>query len=235
MALMTIALSINVLGSNMNKQQLISYCPKIFHMAENDSWPNIKKNGLLSSSSLLTLYGYKDEQRNQLESCWRKDKTIITCKGLPNVILRDQKPMPPNELDKCLTDMSVSEWYKYLNSMVFFWTRWKNVEWLLSAREYRNKPHIIITINTNWIVDSYYDKIRLSSINSGSTIYDPEKNDAPHLRGKNTFKTVGSFNDPWVTELTVEAGVQNITQGTVSVDRWISENRILKKIEKIYP
>jgi len=45
---------------------LIAKYPKLYHMAEDGSWPNIQKLGLLSTSALLTKFGYIGANREEI-------------------------------------------------------------------------------------------------------------------------------------------------------------------------
>lgn len=221
-------------------EDLVRNFPKLFHMAEEGSWPNIEKHGLLSTSALLTRYGYSGTKRANIESEWRPNKITICCDGLENAVIRDQIPMPPDALGKCLVGMTPNEWYKSINSRIFFWTTWKSLEILISAKEYKNNPHIVITVDTRRLLERYTDLVTLSSINSGSTYYDPERYSGPKSRGSRTFQTIGDYNFPYITELVVEEGIKDIATVTISVERWIAHRvnyskPTFEKLANIWP
>ena len=221
---------------SMNTEHIIQRYPRLYHMAERDSWPNIQEYGLLSTSALLDLYNYEGERRQQLECEWRADRVTLKCEGLPDAALRDQKPMPPKSLVSCLEDVSPGEWYKIINEKSFFWVEWSpSVEWFIGGREYRNKTHLIITVNTESLISSYYDQISLSGINSGSTYFNAERLTGPKTRGLTTFKRIPDFDMRWVTELTVDYGVPDILNHAVSVEYWVSRNRVCTCMGKIWP
>ena len=46
---------------------IISTYPEIYHMAENDSWPNIKAHGLMSTSALLDKWECTGPEREAIE------------------------------------------------------------------------------------------------------------------------------------------------------------------------
>jgi hypothetical protein len=155
--------------------------------------------------------------------------------------LRDQIPMPPQELKRCLQrGIQPEEWYEYINNRIFFWTTWKSLEIFLAAKEYKNKPQIVIEVNTKALLDEYADFVTLSNINSGSTYYNPEKYDAPRKRSFDTFQKIEDYNTRWITELVVENGIPDIVNLTNSVDRWIA-HRInygetkFERLEHIWP
>ena len=191
-------------------------------MAEDGSWPSIQKHGLLSTSALLTLYGISGIERERIESDWRPKKLPISCEGLEDAVIRDQIPMPPDKLEKCLTNMTPKEWYRLVNRKVFFWTTRKSLEIFLAAKEYKNCPQLVITVNTRLLLELYASQVTLSSINSGSTYYDPNRYNRPHDRGRETFKRMSEYNAPYIAELAVEEGITDIEGIAISVERWIA-------------
>ena len=224
----------------MRTEDLIRNFPKLFHMAEDSSWPNIQKHGLLSTSALLALYRYSGTNRERVESDWRPKKTTISCDGLEDVVIRDQIPMPPDALGRCLVGMTPNEWYKSINGKIFFWTTWKSLEIFIAAKEYKNSPHTVITVDTRRLLESYAGMVTLSSINSGSTYYDPNKFSGPKPRGRETFKTVHDHNLSYITELVIDEGIRDIAQMTTSVERWIAhrvnyEQPTFEKLANIWP
>lgn len=220
----------------MKLGELITDYPRLYHMAEDGIWPSIQKYGLLSTSALLTLYGYTGTRREQIESEWRPEKVSIPCKGLEDAVIRDQKPMPPHELQKCLLDgMTPNEWYRLINGKVFFWAKWHpSVEWFLGSREYRNTVNLIITADTRRLLTRHANRVTLSGINSGSTYYDQKQRWGPRPRGRATFKSISEYNLPYVTELAVENGILDIGDITVSVAQWTSNGTRSRKIRDIW-
>jgi len=217
----------------MRVEELIEKHPKLYHMAEDGIWPNINKYGLLSTSALLTMYGYKGIERSAIESEWRANKVTISCNGYEDVVIRDQKVMPPEDLEKCLLErMKPQEWYEYINKRIFFWVTRERLEWFLGAREYRNEPHLVITVDTRGLLDHYAKLVTLTNMNTGSTIYDRERFDRPRLRGKQTFKTIEEY--PYyaavsIVELVVEDGVPDIANITICKARWLAHKKGYEK------
>lgn len=221
-------------------KELSGNFPKLYHMAEDGSWPHILKRGLLSTSSLLTVYGYEGERRHKLESEWRSTKIKISCDGLEDAVLRDQIPMPPTALKQCLQNMTPEQWYTLINGRVFFWTTWKSLEMFLAAKEYKNHPQTVITLDTRKLLERYSEKITLSGINSGSTYFDPQKYTGPKPRGKSTFQLIEDYSLPYITELVVNGGVVDLESMTISAERWIAhrasyEAPIFEKLSNIWP
>jgi hypothetical protein len=136
--------------------------------------------------------------------------------------------------------MTSNEWYKLINGRIFFWTSWKSLEIFIAAKEYKNNPHTVITVDTRGLLERYAGLVTLSSINSGSTYYDPEKYNGPKSRGKKTFQSIQDYNLPYITELVVEEGIKDIAAVTISVERWIAhrinyDKPTLEKLANIWP
>ena len=225
----------------MTVEELIAKCQNLYHMAADGSWPNIQKYGLFSTSALLTLYGYSGIERERIESEWRPKKTPISCEGLEDAVIRDQIPMPPDMLGRCLLgNMTPKEWYRFINGKIFFWTTRKSLEIFLAAKEYKNCPQLVITVNTRLLLERYASQVTLSSINSGSTYYDSQKYDRPHPRGRETFKRISDYNVPYIAELVVEEGITDIAGIAISVERWIAhrinyEDPKFEKLTSVWP
>lgn len=225
----------------MTIDELIINFPKLYHMAEESSWPNIQKHGLLSTSVILTLYGYSGTERSKIESEWRSKKMSISCNGFEDAYIRDQLPMPPDALERCLVgEMTPKEWYKLINGKIFFWTMKKSLEIFLAAKEYKNIPQLVIIVDTRLLLERSIERITLSSINSGSTYYNPEKYDRPKPRGLRTFENIKDYKLPYIAELVVGENVKDITAVALSVEKWIAhrinyEKPKFEKLADIWP
>jgi hypothetical protein len=161
--------------------------PQIYHMAEDGSWDSIRERGLLSTTALLDLYGVRGKERFGIESQHRRNSVTIEHPLLGKAVIRDQIPMRESSLEACLDGMTPREWYELLNSKVFFWATKQRLVRLLSARAYRNRIHSVLSIDTKLLVGGYSQVLRLSPINSGSTIYKPQP------RGAQTFQLIRDY------------------------------------------
>ena len=123
--------------------------------------------------------------------------------------------MNDTKLSRCLTGgLKPADWYRLLNSKVFFWTTPERLSRLANAGPYKQFSHCILTLDTRKLVADYKDQITFSPINSGATRF------ANPMRGLETFTRFEDFpydayrgkrspNDIFV-ELTVRRGVNNI-------------------------
>jgi len=195
--------------------------PHLFHMAELGSWNNIKRDGLLSTSALLDLYKVSKEERIEIETKRRPESRTIADANLGSARIRDQKPLHESKLQTSLTDCTILDWHRMLNSRVFFWLHQDRLKTLLGAREYREKPHDVITADTLSMATAHQNSITLSPMNSGNTV--------PFAweRGLSTFRRMAEYpfeerlkRGPYYTvvELAVDRGVPDIKKYTQRVD-----------------
>lgn len=153
----------------MEVDKFIETYPRLFHMAECGTWPSIKVTGLLSTSAVLDHYGITGAVRLQYEQEHRPAKMTVTGAG-GSMVLRDQKPMPPERIAKALVDGTTpQQWYRFLNGKVFMWAEEERLFGLLGARDYRSLEHDVLTIDTKPLVAKYRDHISLCRMNSGNT------------------------------------------------------------------
>lgn len=220
----------------MKIEELLAGCQYLYHMAEDGSWPSINTYGLLSTSALLIKWEYPEKEREAICCMHRPNSIPIEHKVYGRAVLRDQKAIDPRKLRSCLTDMMEEEWYRLLNSRVFFWTEWQRLKWFLGATAYINKPHVVVTIDTRRLLGQYADQVTLSPINTGSTFL-TKNHDSPEPRGRGTLKRIPEYQMSWVRELAVDNGVQNIVSFTLSVDRLVvrKKNAEPEKLASLWP
>ncbi|NJS15181.1 MAG: hypothetical protein HC788_11900 [Sphingopyxis sp.] len=169
-------------------EELTTNCPSLYHMAERGSWAAIQKDGLLSTTALMDLYGIVEPQRAQIEKMHRPKSVAINAPGLAGAVVRDQIPMSDAGLRKALPDrLQPSDWYRILNSKVFFWTSIERLHRLTDAKAYRDQEHDVLEIDTRSLVDAHYDRIWLCPINSGCT------KPFPHQRDERIFSRIPDY------------------------------------------
>lgn len=208
----------------MRESDLVEIYPRLWHMAEDGSWDSIRERGLLSVTALLDLYSINGPTRIALESTRRPQSVSISRLGLPDAVIRDQKPMSDAALKNCLLDgLEPEEWYEKLNKRTFFWLSRVRLRRLLGARAYRDRPQTVLTLDTASLVAAHRERIELSPINSGSTIWKPQP------RGHKTFLPIESYPfDYWrirrqlidaVVELIVLDSVPDVAKHVIAVHR----------------
>jgi hypothetical protein len=192
-------------------------------MANVGAWEGIRQRGLLSTTALLDLFGIKGEDRFRIESCHRPESVEITHPQFGSAMIRDQAPMRESALEKCLDGISLREWFELLNRKAFFWATETRVQTLLGAKLYRNKEHTVIVVDTASLLSQHAERITLSPINSGNTLYDPRP------RGHYTFSPIPEY--PFderrkkrgvanaLAELAVDYSVPDLITHTISAER----------------
>jgi hypothetical protein len=223
----------------MDVVELIARYPRLYHMAEDGSWPDIKAHGLLSTKALLDRFEVTPGKREALYSRHRPESVVISHAERGRAVIRDQKSMDDRGLERALgDDLTPREWYELLNDRVFFWLTEERLTRLLGARAYRNRTHVVLTLDAATLIPANADRITLSPINSGCT------KPMPQPRGRDTFQRIaqypfahmvakrGARNDP-VVELAVDYAVPDIAHHVIRVDRRQSAMVIEQVYERV--
>jgi hypothetical protein len=212
----------------METAAFVNRYPRLYHMAERATWPSIKKLGLLSTTAILDKYKIAGAARAVFERQHRPEKSQVG-----NMVLRDQKPMPPSRLKIALpSNITPGQWYRFLNGLVFMWAEESRLLRLLGARPYRTLEHDVLTIDTQAFVDEYEASIKLAHMNSGSTFR------MPHKRDFGLFKPIADYETRRsgapaknVVEVVTNYAVPDIRKFVLSVDRMRAD----KRLERIGP
>jgi len=202
--------------------ELLSDCPVLYHMAEHGSWPSIRDRGLLSTSALLDLYEIEGNERTAIEAQRRPEGVPLIHAKLPRAVVRDQLPMDDKGLRRCLPPhISPSDWYRLLNSKVFFWLTHGRLLKLIGAGAYREKTHDVIQVDTRSLIGVYQKKIWFCPMNSGCT------KPMPHPRDESTFLRIPDYPySTWrtkrkkgerVVELAIDYAVPDIANCVIRV------------------
>jgi hypothetical protein len=143
--------------------------PRLWHMAEANSWESVRRHGLLSTSALLDRFGVEGAKRLGLESARRPRSVTITHPVHGSATIRDNVPLLEKVLERTLVGTTPREWYEALNRRVFFWVSQPRFERLRSARAYSARRHDILEVDTAALVARHIERMTLSPINSGAT------------------------------------------------------------------
>jgi hypothetical protein len=89
-------------------------------------------------------------------------------------------------------------WLGTLSERVFSWLHPQRLTQLLDARRNRGRPHDVLTVDTASLVGRYHDRIRLSAINSGATLFPghPRAGRSPSPRSRTTRTPSGGGTAP---------------------------------------
>ena len=199
-------------------EELASRYPVLYHMAEGGSLENIQKLGLLSTSALLERFEVNGDRRFGIESARWPEIVVLEHTEHGRALVQDNKPMHESVLERCLAGMTPREWYETLNRRVFFWVERKRLVRLLGAKAYRDRPHLVLELETAESLRRHEEKVSVSPINSGATF---TMNRTP--RGPNTFRRIGDHpRGKAVVEVTVDYGVPDARELVLSASRWHS-------------
>ena len=168
-------------------EELLQDCPMLYHMAEQGSWPSIQENGLLSTTALLDRFQISGQERISIEAERRSESIALEKQNIGRAVVRDQLPMDDKGLARCLQDdLAPADWYRILNSKVFFWLTWERLQRLLNAGQYRLQVHDVLAVDAKALVSAYDRQIWFCPMNSGCTKpfpHPPRKQHFPTDRG----------------------------------------------------
>ena len=207
----------------MTFDELIATYPRLYHLTDPANLDSLRRHGLLSTSALLDKWQVPAADRPPLEAARREDAVTLSHPLHGTAKLRDNKPITPAGLAKCLVGIDAAAWFRLLNGRVFLWPTRRRVETLLSARYLRGSQQAILTLDTAKLVERHGGRIELAPYNTGATLHTPPK------RGLFTFVPVADYPfDEWrgkrsastaVTEVTVLGGVPDVWEFVVDVER----------------
>lgn len=208
----------------MELEELIERYPRLYHMAEDGSWPSIERLGLLSTEGLVDAFAITEPARSQVLAHHRPASIRIDSAAHGGAVIRDQIPLREAVLMRVLEDeLEPAGWYRILNSFVFFWPTSARLDTLLSARAYRDRIHTVLTFDTRTLLAAHGERVYLSPINSGATLFDARP------RGLSTFKRPDDY--PFdemrrrrgvagaIAEVAVRGGVTPVAPALISVTR----------------
>ena len=172
----------------MRPEDLWRHYPFLFHVAWEGSWPGIRDSGLLSTQALLRSHGCGAAETARLTRRRRMHWVEMESAGRPRAVLRDQKPMTDEGLERALGGKAAPwQWYELVNSMVFFWPTKKRLGTMLSAPAYATVTHDVLVIDARELVRLEAPNIRLSRMNSGCT------RPFPHGRDLGLFQPFSAY------------------------------------------
>jgi hypothetical protein len=206
----------------MRAEDFIRHHPELYHVARADAWPSIASRGLLSASAALDHFGILGTARARFESMHRSESMSIFPGHPTDIVLRDQKTMPPERLQAALfgTGLTPEDWYRTMNAKVFFWASWESMYRSLRTFQQRGTEHDVLVVSTASLVFAHPDDIMLSHIESGSTVPIIRARDALLFQPISRYPVFQTGRPrKRVLEAAVEHGVTDIAQHVVDVLR----------------
>jgi hypothetical protein len=180
--------SATVMNQGISRQRY-AIQPFVYHLAAAENWPSIQQHGLLSTSALLDLIRMEGTSRTAVEQGYRRDRVVLPT----GLVIRDQRPMPPPALERCLVGVTVSQWYELLNRKVFFWFDPERLNRQRAAC--RNIPQVVMKIASEHVLHRYAAQTALTPINTGNARRRPAQ------RGAATFVPYSVWAESgWMSE-----------------------------------
>jgi len=135
---------------------------RAFHIAEAENWPSIRRGGLHSTRVLIEQAGLGGPEAERFAGYRPAGMRLPT-----GVRIRDQRPMPPAALERCLDPgLSPADWYRVVNSKVFFWLDAERVNRHLAAC--RARPQIVITVDLHRMLARHGERACVTPFNVGN-------------------------------------------------------------------
>lgn len=206
----------------MTPEQFIYRYPHLYHATRAGAWSSISDRGLLSASAALDHFGILGALRIPFESRYRPEDMHIFPEHASDIVLREQTRMPRHHLMPALkgTGMSPEDWYRLVNSRVFFWPTEDRLRRALSALNRRTLEHDVLIVDTASFVAAHGGRMELLSLISSHTF------PIPQVRSRSTFKPMAEYpTSPRgrplqeVVEVAVEDSVPDIVRFVLEVRR----------------
>jgi hypothetical protein len=157
---------------------------RVYHLVDECNLRSIERDGLFSTNLLLERSGLSADECWRRQRQQRKERTPLS----NGVVIRDQIPMPPAALSRCLVDDTTpEEWYALINSMVFFWIDPRRLERQASACG--RWPQLMFEIDAEKLIQRHAQRAFVTPFNVGSATRRP----AP--RGRASFVPVAAWNE----------------------------------------
>lgn len=186
---------------------------RVYHIAEADNWPSIQRDGLLSATALFERAGARAEDRSAVEK-HRAVRAVLS----DGTVIRDQSPMPPAGLKPCLRGLTPTQWYRLLNSKVFFWFDEDRVARHLQAC--RRTAQVVLTIDAEALLARHAGRASVTPFNTSNA------RRRPAVRGRATFV-------PWATWR--ESGWRSESEGLGIAPRARSHKPVELAIDRAVP
>jgi hypothetical protein len=201
--------------------RLAEVYPRLYHMAEANTWDSIQTLGILSTSALLTRFGVTGDRRDEIEARRRPNSVPLTDEKLGRAVIRDQNPLIESKLIKTLKGCTAEEWYRLLNGRVFFWLTVERLNKLLCAKAYRGSEHTVLTVDTRSLVSAYKAAVTLTPMNTGNTqpFAHPRGPDKSMKLQDYPFDERAKYGRQYqVVEIAIEHGVTDIKKYVISAE-----------------
>lgn len=137
---------------------------KAFHFVDEANWAAVQCQGLCSTDELLRRGAFGCEVEAAVRAHRAEGVTLPDGR-----YIRDQRPMPPQALARCLDPgLAPDDWYALLNSCVFFWLDAERVQRHRAAL--RNRSQVLLTFDARALAAAYGAVAHVTPFNIGSAV-----------------------------------------------------------------
>ncbi|KLN56838.1 DUF7002 family protein [Variovorax paradoxus] len=137
---------------------------KAFHFVDAANWPAVQQEGLCSTDELLRRGAFDTEVEASVRA--HRPEGIALPDGR---YIRDQRPMPPRALARCLDPgLAPVDWYALLNGCVFFWLDPERVQRHRAAL--RGRPQVLLTFDVRALAAAHEAVAHVTPFNIGSAM-----------------------------------------------------------------
>lgn len=157
--------------------------PCVYHVCAKAAAETIRQHGFYSTSSMLDKISLSEAKRDLIRSMRREESISKDHPLLGPVVFRDQKPINDKKLAYSLVGWTKEEFYRQLNSQIFFWVQPARVDGFLQV--YPDSE--VVTVSTKRLLDLHSDAVRVTIINIGATYR------RAALRGPDSFLKIGDI------------------------------------------
>jgi hypothetical protein len=160
-----------------------------FHLADAENWPLIQRDGLLSADALITRAGLRGKGAEPYRAYRSQSMRLPS-----GAWIRDQRPMPPAALARCLdADLDPDAWYALVNAKVFFWLSRARLDRHRAACGKR--PQVVMVIDLPALLARHGARAHVTPFNVGNAM----RRAAP--RGRRTFVPIDAWRATrWLAE-----------------------------------
>lgn len=137
---------------------------KAFHFVDAANWPAVRQQGLCSTDELLRRGAFGTEVEASVRAHRPEGVTLPDGR-----YIRDQRPMPPGALARCLDPgLAPADWYALLNGCVFFWLDPERVQRHRAAL--RGRPQVLLTFDAHALAAAHEAVAYVTPFNIGSAL-----------------------------------------------------------------
>ena len=164
------------------------------HFVDASNWPAVQREGLRTAASLMRAAGVDESAHRR----FRPSGEVLPS----GAYIRDQKPMPPATLARCLdAGLGSEDWYALVNNGVYFWLDRDRAD--RHQRALRGRPQVRLELSVERILDDYGKSAFVTPFNIGSAVRRPAQ------RGLRSLVPVERFREAmWLDEATPNGKVR---------------------------